>query len=221
MPSADFILQGLATIATEWWGLAVAWHVYFGLIAAALIAGWRPEQRNLGLCLVLPLISVSALAWLHWNPFNGTAIAGIGLVLLVTSVLMGSERAAPGPWWAVVAGVLLFGFGWGYPHFLNVGSWWPYLYSAPAGLLPCPTLAILTGLSLIFGSFGSRGWAWILGIAGLAFGLFGALYLGVVLDWVLAAGSVILVLTGHYARRVTAALPPGQASAGELPEVRR
>lgn len=197
MPDADNILQGLATITAEWPVLAILWHVYFGAIAVALIAGWRPERRDLGLYLVLPLISVSLLAWVHWNPFNGTAAAAMGLVLLVSSMLLGRERVAIGPIWMLIPGILLFAFGWGYPHFLAAEAWWPYLFRAPTGLIPCPTLAILMGLSMACGSFGSRAWAWILGLAGLIYGVFGAYYLGVQIDWILAAGAFLLILTTH------------------------
>lgn len=200
MPDADNILRGLGTISAEWPILAVLWHLFFGAIAIAIVAGWRPERRDLGLYLLLPLISVSALAWLHWNPFNGTVIAGIGLVLLVISMTLGRENLAIGPLWAVIPGALLFGFGWAYPHFLATESWWPYLYRAPTGLIPCPTLSAVTGLSMACGGFGSRAWAWVLGLGSLFYGLFGALYLGVTIDWALAAGAVLLVVTTHLAR---------------------
>lgn len=199
MPSPESITQVLRAIATEWAILAMLWHVYFGGLGVALAAGWRPERRDLGLYLVLPLISVSVLAWLHWNPFNGTAIAGFGFVLLVASMLLGREPVTPGPAWSVTAGILLFAFGWSYPHLLGTESWVPYLYKAPTGLVPCPTLAIITGVSLVFGAFQSRAWAWVLGIAGLFYGLVGALYLNVALDWTLAAGAVVLLLAGHAA----------------------
>lgn len=197
MPDADYILQGLRVITVESPVIAVLWHVFFAVLAVALIAGWRPERRDLGLYLVLPLVSVSLLAWLHWDPFNGTAIAAIGLGLLIASMLPGHERVAIGPIWMMLPGVLLFVFGWGYPHFLDTESWWPYLYRAPTGLIPCPTLAILIGLSMICGAFASRAWAWILGLAGLFYGLFGAVYLEVRIDWILAAGALLLLVTAH------------------------
>lgn len=199
MPDANYILEGLRAIAAEWAVLAVLWHVMFAALAAGLAAGWRPERRDLGLYLVLPLVSVGFVAWLNWNPFNGTAIAVIGLALLVASMLLGRERVAIAPVWMTIPGVLLLAFGWAYPHFLDTGSWWPYLYRAPTGLIPCPTLAAVTGASLICGAFGSRAWAWILGLGGAFYGVFGALYLEVTIDWVLAAGAVFLILAAHLA----------------------
>lgn len=199
MPDADYILQGLRLITAEWLVLAVLWHVFFAAVAVALVAGWRPERRDLGLYLVLPLVSVTVLAWLHWNPFNGTVVAAIGLALLVASMLLGREQVVIGPFWMVIPGVLVLAFGWGYPHFVAAEAWWTYLYRAPTGLIPSPTLAAATGMSMICGAFGSRAWAWILGLGGLFYGAFGALFLGVELDWALAAGAALLILTAHLA----------------------
>lgn len=199
MSDIDYILHGLREITTEWPVLAVLWHVFLAAIVAALVAGWRPERRDLGLYLLLPLVSVSALAWLHWEPFNGTVIAALGLALLVVSMLLGRERVMIGPLWMTIPGVLLLAFGWGYPHFLATDIWWPYLYRAPTGLIPSPTLAAVAGMSLICASFGSRVWAWFLGLAGVFYGILGAVYVGIEMDWILAAGAALLILTAHLA----------------------
>lgn len=199
MPDADYILQGLNEVTAEWPVLAVLWHLFFAGLIVALLFGWRPERRDLGLYLVLPLVSVAVVAWLHWSPFNGTVVAAIGLGLFVVSMLLGRERVTIGPVWMIVPGILLLVFGWGYPHFLDTGSWWPYLYRAPTGLIPCPTLAAVAGFSMICGAFDSRAWAWILGLGGLFYGFFGAVHLGVGIDWILAAGSALLILGVHLA----------------------
>lgn len=197
MPDVDYILHGLREITAEWPVLAVLWHLCLAAIVAALVAGWRPERRDLGLYLLLPLVSVSALAWLHWDPFNGTVIAALGLALLVVSMLLGREQVTTGPLWMSIPGVLLVAFGWGYPHFVDTEAWWPYLYRAPTGLIPSPTLAALAGMSMICASFGSRVWAWFLGLGGLFYGILGAAYLGIAMDWMLAAGAALLILTAH------------------------
>ena len=59
----------------------------------------------------------------------------------------------------------------------------------------CPTLSIVIGLALITGGLDSRLWTSILTAAGLFYGLFGALRLGVTIDFVLLLGaSVALVV---------------------------
>jgi len=87
----------------------------------------------------------------------------------------------------------LIGFGWVYPHFLQTDTWLSYLYAAPAGLIPCPTLAVVIGASLAIGGLGSVAWSGVLCAMGAFYSLFGALHLGVDLDWVLLAGAVALL----------------------------
>lgn len=192
MPTAEQILNGLTIIARDWPRLAIAWHVYFGVMLAALAAGWRPQRRDLGLYLVLPLISVSMLAWFNGNPFTGTAIAAAGFALLVIAAFLGRERVAFGPWWLIVPGAALVAFGWVYPEHIHAEGYLDYLYRAPTGLLPCPTLAVLCGISLMLGGLESRAWRYVLALAGAFYGLVGALYLGVTMDWALVAGAVLL-----------------------------
>jgi hypothetical protein len=84
------------------------------------------------------------------------------------------------------------GSAWFYPHFLS-GPAWQYLYAAPLGLLPCPTLAYLLGASLLTNSFGSKTWAILLGSLGLLYGVIGVFVLRVALDWFLVAGGAVLV----------------------------
>ncbi len=88
--------------------------------------------------------------------------------------------------------------GWVYPHFLATDSFLPYLYAAPVGLLPCPTLLAVTGLALILRGLDCRPWSLTLGAVGLFYGLFGALRLGVVIDGtlILGAGALIALALG-------------------------
>jgi hypothetical protein len=89
-----------------------------------------------------------------------------------------------------IPGVLLVAFGWGYPHFLETDRWTEYAYAAPLGLLPCPTLAAVTGLSMVCREFRSRVWAFTLAAAGVLYGAIGVFVLGVTLDYVLLAGAI-------------------------------
>ena len=193
MPTPDEILSGLSEIANTWQVLAIFWHVYFGVLALLLLQGARPPRRVVGVLLGLPLLSVSVLAWINGNPFNGTFFAVSGIALIAISTRLSHDRVRVAPSWAATVGALLFAFGWVYPHFLNTSSVLPYLYSAPTGLIPCPTLSIVIGLALILGGLGARTWSLVLGVTGIFYGLFGSVRLGVLIDWVLSLGALTIV----------------------------
>jgi hypothetical protein len=194
MPTPEQILYSLGTIANQWQLLAVVWHVYFAVLAVGLLLGVRPAKRIGGVLLALPLFSVSALAWASANPFNGGLFALAGITLLVIATRLPQEQIQIAPLWIVGGGILMFLFGWAYPHFLETTSLIPYLYAAPTGLIPCPTLSILIGLSLIVGGFESRTWSLVLGAMGLFYGLTGAIQLGVTIDLFLLLGALLTLL---------------------------
>jgi hypothetical protein len=165
-----------------------------GVLAAGLAFGVRPAKRVGGILLSLPLLSVSILAWITANPFNGALFALAAVALIVIAFRLPNERVQIAPVWAVCAGVIMFAFGWVYPHFLET---WPvaaYLYAAPTGLVPCPTLSIVIGLALIVGAFDSRTWASVLGAMGVFYGIFGALRLNVTIDYILLLGALLTLL---------------------------
>ena len=86
----------------------------------------------------------------------------------------------------------MIAFGWTYPHFLNVANPLEYFYAAPTGIIPCPTLSIIIGFTLALGGLRSRSWCLVLAAVGFYYGFFGALWLGVKVDWILllaAAGA--------------------------------
>lgn len=191
MPSAQGILDGLTAIANDWKILAIAWHVVLAVGLAAFVLGQRPAKAAAGIALVLPLVSVSALAWSAGNPFNGAVFALLaGALAALAARMRGAIRV--GPPWLVAAGFTLLAFGWVYPHFLQAGSWAAYLVAAPLGLVPCPTLSALIGGSLIVDGLESRGWSLTLAAAGVVYGLIGWLRLGVTIDVALLAGAVAL-----------------------------
>ncbi len=136
MPTPEVLLQGLKEIANQWKALGVIWHVYFGAIVVALLAGIRPSRRPAGLALGLPLLSVSALAWISSNPFNGIVFGLIGLLAVYFSVKLPCEPVRTGPPLMMIPGIILFVFGWVYPHFLDAPSLLPYLYSLSSCGLP-------------------------------------------------------------------------------------
>ncbi len=193
MPSAADILKTLETVSREWLGLAVAWHILLAIAIVAIVLGWRPSRNVGATLLILPLLSVSALAWLHGNPFNGIVFLSFAILLVVLGLRQPAARVTPAPGWASAVGVVLVAFGWIYPHFLEGGSLLKYLYAAPTGLIPCPTLSVLVGFTLLANGFSSRAYSLSLGFLGIFYGAFGSFRLGVRIDLVLFVGSVVLM----------------------------
>ena len=193
MPSAAEILRTLESISNDWKALAVAWHILLALVVMAVLLGWRPSRKAGATLLVLPLLSVSALAWLHGNPFNGIVFLLFAILLGVLGLRQPAARVTPAPGWARAVGVFLIAFGWIYPHFLEGASWLKYLGAAPTGLIPCPTLSMMVGFTLLANGFSSRAYSLSLGFLGIFYGAFGAFRLGVRIDLVLLAGAVVLM----------------------------
>ena len=192
MPSAETILTGLTTIANDWRWLAAAWHVLLAAQLLAFAACRRPSVRTVGYLLLAPLLSVSLLAWLSGNPFNATVFALLTVTLGVTATSFPSTPIQLASPVRVTFGIALVIFGSTYPHFLRTDTWTTYLYAAPLGLLPCPTLSAVIGLTMVIQSLGSRRWGLTLFVAGLLYGTIGVFRLGVSLDWGLLIASVLL-----------------------------
>ena len=196
MPSPEQILAGLSAISNKATTVAIIWHllVLGGLVA--VLGRWRPSRRTLAVLLVLPLLSVAGAAWAFGNPFNGTCFIVLAVALGVLGLRLPRVAASRGPTWTLVTGALIAGFGFFYPHFLESGSWLSYLYAAPTGLVPCPTISLVIGLALVADGLGSRAWCLTLAAAGLFYGLFGILRLGVYLDVGLLFGAAALFVRG-------------------------
>jgi hypothetical protein len=192
MPESAQILNGLAAIANTQTLLAIVWHVILAALVVSVLFGWRPSRRLGGTDLAVPLLSVSLMAWRYGNPFNGAVFVIFAVVLALIGLRLPEKPVEKAPFWAMALGAVMLAFGWVYPHFLVGAPWWRYLYQAPTGLIPCPTLSAVVGLALLAGGFSSRAWSIVLGILGIFYGLFGAFRLGVQIDLVLAAGSIAL-----------------------------
>jgi len=194
MPSSRDILEGLTAIANAWRTLAIAWHAIAGAFLMSLLLGWRPTKRAVGIAMAVSMASVSVLAWNSGNPFNGTVFSILALVLAGMASRLARERVSAGPAGIVALGTVLVVFGWTYPHFLETRSWISYLYAAPLGLIPCPTLSAAIGLTLVTGLFGSRTWSAALATLGILYGLIGVFRLGVVMDGILLGGALWLAV---------------------------
>jgi hypothetical protein len=200
MPSPEIVLEGLTSIARDAISVAVVWHAVLAVVLVALAFGWRPSRRLAASICAVPLGSVSVLAALHSNPFN-TAVAGVGAIALMTLGLALPKTAVRRTSVPVAALALsLVAFSWVYPHFLEDRSVLVYLYAAPLGLLPCPTLSAVIGLALLARGFESRSWSTVLAGLGLAYGVYGSLRLGVAIDGVLVAGALTLLRTVWWSR---------------------
>lgn len=192
MPSPGEIVRLLDVMTNELAWLAIAWHVVILVGAVAVITGWRPSSRTGTFLLVVPALSVSAAAVAYANPFNGISF---GLLAVVLTIFGATHRSRPfeaGPGWAIVLGVALVLYGWCYPAFIGV-PWYRALYAAPAGVVPCPTLAVTSGVALVAGGFGSRAIPALLTPWTVFYAVFGIFRLGVVLDAGLLVASVGLV----------------------------
>ena len=194
MPSPETVLAGLTAIANDWRWLAITWHVLLGACLVAFFAGWRPPVRLSGYLLVAPLLSVSLTAWLAGNPFNAAVIAVLAGVLLSAAARLPNTAVQLASPVAVAAGVAVVAFGASYPHFVREESWLTYLYASPFGLLPCPTLSIVIGSTLIVSNLRSTSWSTPLVLTGLLYGAIGVFRLGVVLDHGLLLASGVLAV---------------------------
>lgn len=180
MPSSSEILGNLALLSNSYMWLAVIWHL--AIYAVLARKGWRPRQRHAAQLLLLPLLSVSILAWLHGNPFNGLVfLVGIFVFGLISFHLPNRPVTLTRKWtFPLGLGVLIYALA--YPHFLVTDSALVYFIAAPLGIVPCPTLSLVLGFGLIFGGFHSRIWSLAAASIGLFYALFGIFRLGVWLD---------------------------------------
>jgi hypothetical protein len=192
MPTPEQILAALQQISAQYRMLAVIWHLLFGAAFIAIAAGSRPARRTAAALLTLPLFSVSVLAWMAGNPFNGGMFAVFGIGLLVIALRMSASAIEVDSRW-LLSGSGLIIFGWVYPHFFTGNGAWHFIATAPLGLVPCPTLSMLIGVTILFGGFASRSWMRVLGAAGVLYGAFGAFRLGVTIDLILLAAALLLL----------------------------
>jgi hypothetical protein len=205
MPTAEDILAGLEAVALQGRPVAIVWHALALVALVAIARGWRPHRRLAALLLILPPVSVAVLAWVHGNPFNGATFVALCLALGILGARLPTLPTSRPPAWSLVLGLAMLVFGLVYPHFVRPGSLLAPLYSAPTGVVPCPTLSLVIGATLVADGLGSRAWSLVLAGAGLFYGLFGVLRLGVMLDVGLIVGAAALLVRGlmpwHTSRR--------------------
>ena len=194
MPTPDSILSWATLVANEWRWLAISWHLALGImLVAAALSRSRVSQRFVALFCVLLVVSVAVVAWISGNPFNGLLFTFLSIALLRAAASLPKHvplTSAPWPW--SLAGAALVGFGWLYPHFLITDTPSSYAYASPLGVLPCPTLSLIIGMTFLAGGLHSAGWNLMLTAAGVLYGWIGVFRLGVTLDVALLAGAILL-----------------------------
>jgi hypothetical protein len=199
MPTAGEILAQLTATARGGIAAAIVWHVAIAVTLVTIALGWRPTRRMAIALLAAPLASVAVHALASGNPFNAVVFVVATAGVLSSARRSSTRRVSAGPPWAVLVGLAMIGFAWGYPHFLDDRSPIVYLVAAPVGLIPCPSLALAIGGALLAGGI-ERRVAVILSALGLVYSVIGVVVLGVVLDVGLAIGAVVLI---SFARRTS------------------
>lgn len=193
MPRSEEILSGLTRIAHDAFALAVLWHLLIATVLLAFVRGWRPSARGVAAALSAPLVTVSALALTHGNPFNGAVFAALAVTLTALTQRLPRAPVGRGDAPSATVGAAMLAYAWCYPHFLSDRSALAYLVGAPVGLVPCPTLSLLLGVALATGLYEARAWARVLSAAGLFYGLIGVARLHVWLDVGLLLGASALL----------------------------
>jgi hypothetical protein len=215
VPAAENIHSWATAAANDWRWLAVLWHVALGASLIVVVTGLRPSARLVGWALVPPVASVSVVAWLSGNPFNGLTFAVLAVLLLHAATRIPHAAATRASLRWVLAGAALVAVGWTYPHFLRTDTWTAYAYASPFGLLPCPTLSVVIGITLILSGLQSTGWSVLLIAAGVLYGVIGVFSLRVSLDIWLLAGAILLGM------RVASDVTPGRVRAKDHERTRR
>jgi hypothetical protein len=194
MPAASDILLGLTRIATDAAEVSIAWHVALVTTFAALLLSFRPQRRVAAAALGLPLASVAIVAIVFDNPFNAAVFLLLAAALAVLALGAPHGTATLRSDWSAVLGWALIVFGAVYPHFVEGATWLTYLYAAPLGVIPCPTLSVVIGVALLAGGFGLGAFRVVLAAVGGFYAVFGALRLGVLIDVFLLCGAAGLLI---------------------------
>lgn len=195
MPTPEEILNGLSLAANKFMLLSIAWHIAVAFFLALLISGKRPANKAVALGSIAMLLSVAFIAMLVSNPFNGVMflLAAILFIYITWKLPLANVIVK----WDLISisGLVMIIFGFVYPHFLEEAAFYNYLYAAPLGLIPCPTLSVFIGITLLFHGFYSKKWMMSAALIGLFYGIFGVLRLKVYLDVVLIAGALLLLVS--------------------------
>jgi hypothetical protein len=199
MPTVADLLEQLATIAGSHPTIAIGWHIAM-LVAVVWFVLETPTTERATVLAIAPIVSVFLVSAGHASWFNAISFGVLAIALLASRKNLAPRWRSDVPAWSSSGGVAMILFGAWYPHFTDA-PWYQALVTSPVGLLPCPTLAVVAGFTLLAGGFGSRWIPALLAVWTLFYGAFGALRLGVVLDLGLLVAAIgLLGLTVHNTR---------------------
>ena len=179
----------------------MAWHLLTWTVVVGWFVGRRPSTRLVAFVTIGSFVSVSVLSWSAGNPFNGIVFAVLVAALALATVRTRGGDIQFGRPARAVPGAILLVFGWTYPHFLLTESWTEYVYAAPFGVIPCPTLSAAIGATLLIRNLGTTAWKVILILSGLLYGAVGTFSLAVRLDAILLGGTLVLAVATASDRR--------------------
>ena len=191
MPTPAEILRQLEETSRALEPIAMAWHIVLAAALLAVLGAWRPSQRTALAALAVPATSVALAAVYVDNAFNVLSFAILAALLGMMAWSAPTTPSARGPAWATALGIGAIAYGWIYPHFVDGGAL-RAVFAAPIGLVPCPTLAVIAGLLLVGGGFGSRGAIAAVAAWATFYATIGVVRLGVVLDLGLAGAALAL-----------------------------
>ena len=195
MPTREEVLASLTSIANQYSNISIAWHIIIVILFITLFVGWKPANGLMILLLSSLFMSVSGFAAIEGNFFNAMVFAFLVILSIYAALRSPNEPIKGDRSWPDIVGLFLIVFGLLYPEFFITGSFLEYAYAAPTGLIPCPTLAVVTGFTLLYRGFGSITWTVCIALSGMFYGLFGIFYLGIYLDLFLVAGAIMLLRT--------------------------
>ncbi len=194
MPTTEEILNGLSLAANKYFLFSIFWHIIVLIFLVLLFAGKKISSKFIMIGIIALFLSVSIITTLVHNPFNA-------VIFFLASLQFGymALRYVHGKFgvrWDYIsaAGLIMLVFGFVYPHFMENASFFKYLCASPLGLIPCPTLSAIVGITLLFHGFNSRRWMLWAAFIGLFYGVFGVLRLKVYLDTGLIAGALFLLI---------------------------
>jgi len=202
MPTTTQILDDLTAAANQAIPIAIAWHVVLALILLTVVLGRRPAIGSAMMLSAALLLSVAVIAYTTDNPFNAILFALLAVLAAAFALTVPRRPMRTGPDWMSALGIAMMAIGWTYPHFLD-GNPALYLIAAPLGVVPCATLYMIVGITLVGGGLRHRAWTLALAVLTVAYGVIGVARLGVYLDIFLVAGAAGLVVAAlrHRPRR--------------------